>query len=897
MNESFNAIDVFCCYSHADEIWLRKVENHLSLLKRQGLISLWHDRLITPGVNRAQAIDAHLKTASVILLFVSADLFASDFCYGTEIQYAMARQKAGEARVIPILVRATDWNNAPFSHLQALPTNAQPLATWLDEDTALTDIAAGIRRAITEELPLLAARIPHSALPAIWNVPYPRNPFFLGRDKELKQLHHSLHTNQALEYSQPQAISGLGGIGKTQLALEYAYQHSREYQAVLWVNAESTEILISSYIALATLLHLPELEAKEQDVIIQAVKRWLQTHRSWLLILDNADELALLPAFLPPNWGGHLLLTTRASATGRLASRLAIEMLSPEQGALLLLRRAGFLAPDGVLEQVVSQEQNLALLICKELGGLPLALDQAGAYLEETETDLAGYWHIYQQHRTTLFQEHRGLAADYPTSVAMTWSISFQKVEKKNPAAADLLRLCAFLAPDAIPEEILVQGSTMLGPMLEPVVTDAFLLSQTIEAVRAYSLMRRNPREKTISIHRLVQAVLQDSMKKAERGLWAERAILAINATFPNVKHAVWAQCERLLPQVLGAIDLIEQYNITNVEIGRLLCESATYLNSRARYQEAERLHLQALQIRKQGLGPEHLDTAISLNGLAVFYYAQSKYMEAELLFHQALHIRKLHLGLDHPDTATSLSGLANLYHAQGKYTEAEPLYQQALHIREQSLALEHPDTAYSLNNLANLYLMQGKYTEAEPLFQQALHIREQLLRPEHADVAASLNNLANLYFMQGKYTEAEPLYHRALHIREQCLGLDHPLVAASLNNLANLYREQGKYTEAEPLHHRALHIREQHLGFDHPLVATSLNNLANLYREQGKYAEAEPLYLRALHIRRQRLGSRTLRCDHSLTNLANFYREQGKYTEREPLYHMHYISESNISG
>ncbi len=330
MTGTSTPVEVFCSYAHADETWRRKLETHLSLLKRQGLISLWHDRLIAPGTDWDKTIDTHLETASVILLLVSADFLASDYCYGVEMTRALERQEAGEARVIPILVRPVDKNNAPFAHLQGLPTDAKPLATWRNQETALADVAAGIRRAI-EELPQLAVSTPRAVLPAAWNIPYARNPFFLGRDDELSRLRSHLQAGQATALSQPQAISGLGGIGKTQLALEYAYRFAQDYQAVLWAHAESTDALVSSYIAITTLLHLPEREAKEQDIAVQAVKTWLQAHRGWLMILDNADELALLPDFLPPALGGHLLLTTRAAATGRLAHRLEIETLLPEQ--------------------------------------------------------------------------------------------------------------------------------------------------------------------------------------------------------------------------------------------------------------------------------------------------------------------------------------------------------------------------------------------------------------------------------------------------------------------------------------------------------------------------------------------------------------------------------------
>src|SRR5216683_3196985 len=208
MGAALTPVEVFCSYAHEDEVWLHKLETHLSLLKRQGLISLWHDRLISPGTDWAQTIDTHLETASVILLLVSANFLASDYCYGIEMKRALERHKTGEARVIPILVRTVDWKNAPFAHLQALPTDAQSLTTWQDEDVALANITAGIRHVI-EDLSLLPASAPGAALPAIWNIPYPRNPFFLGRGNELSHLRHHLQAGQATALSQPQAISGL----------------------------------------------------------------------------------------------------------------------------------------------------------------------------------------------------------------------------------------------------------------------------------------------------------------------------------------------------------------------------------------------------------------------------------------------------------------------------------------------------------------------------------------------------------------------------------------------------------------------------------------------------------------------------------------------------------------
>src|SRR6266699_3179903 len=259
MPDSSTPVEVFYSYAHKDASWRNELEKHLSLLHRQGLITAWHDRHILPGTDWAQAIDEHLERASVILLLISADFLASDYCYGLEMQ------------------RAVDWKGAPFAHLQALPIGAKPITKWSNRDEAFTNVAAGIRRVI-EDLSSLQASAPRAALPLVWNVPYPRNSFFIGRDEILTRLRTPLQAGQATALSQPQAITGLGGIGKTQIAVEYAYRFHQDYKVVLWARAETMDALTSSYVTIASLLGLPEQDAQEQVIIVQAVKAWLETH-------------------------------------------------------------------------------------------------------------------------------------------------------------------------------------------------------------------------------------------------------------------------------------------------------------------------------------------------------------------------------------------------------------------------------------------------------------------------------------------------------------------------------------------------------------------------------------------------------------------------------------------
>ena len=347
---------------------------------------------------------------------------------------------------------------------------------------------------------------------------------------------------------------------------------------------------------------------------------------------------------------------------------------------------------------------------------------------------------------------------DHPDSVATTWSLSFQCVEEKNPAAADLLRLCAFLAPDAIPEEIITAGAEHLGSLLQAAARDPMVLNKAIAALGAYSLIRRDPAERTLSIHRLVQAVLRDALSEDEVKQWAKRTVLAVSTACPTVEFAMWVQWERYLPQAQACADLVEQGDLKLAKAALLLNKAGYYLYRRARYTEAEPLHVRALQIREQQLGPDHPDTASSLNNLALLYSNQGKYEQAEPLYQHALAICEQQLGPDHPDTARSLNNLAALYYSQGKYNQAEPLHQRALSIREKHLGYGHPDTAQSLYWLALLYQHQKKYEQSESLYQHALAIYEQSLGPQHPNTQRTRRNYAALLRAMGRDEEAEQL-------------------------------------------------------------------------------------------------------------------------------------------
>jgi tetratricopeptide (TPR) repeat protein len=718
-----------------------------------------------------------------------------------------------------------------------------------------------------------------------WNVPLLRNPYFTGRERILQRLYQALAAEQVVALSQTRAISGLGGIGKTQTAIEYAYRYANEYEAVLWVRADEYEALVSSFAALAVVLELPEQEEANQFRTIAAVKRWLEWHSPWLLIFDNADDLSLISDFLPRRTGGATLLTTRSQITGPHIKKVELDRMGREEGVTFLLRRMSSREDEAEasIQETSDAERRLAEELWELMDGLPLALDQAGAYIEAKQCSLADYLHLYRTHRGTLLQERGSMLSKHSDAVATTWLISLQRVEQQSPAAAELLRMLAFLSPDAISEEILIEGASFLGDVLAPVASDPFRLNQAIEVLRTYSLVKRDPKEKTLSIHRLVQVVLQDAMTMEHRERWIQRAISVLDTLFPLPDPEVWRQCERLFPHVLLYTTTVPSPDQVPT-LAYLLHKAGSYLEQRAQYKQAELLDQRALQLREQALGPDHLDVAGPLINLANVYAFQGKYEKAEPLYQRALHIREQGLGSLHPDVAVLLHDLADLYADQNKYKEAELLYQRALQIREPTLGLYNWLTATTLNNLGTLYARQGEYMRAEQSFLQVQQILEQLLGPSHFRLGYPLSNLALIYAEQGKNELSVPLFQRALQVLE-AKEPQHPLVAGNLHGLARIYVQQGNFEQAESMFQRALQIYEQALGPTHINVAAPLTGLADLYYKQGNYREAELHYRRALQINGQMPGPTYSEMAEAMDSLAQLRIAEGSREEARAWY------------
>jgi tetratricopeptide (TPR) repeat protein len=697
----------------------------------------------------------------------------------------------------------------------------------------------------------------------IWTVPYPRNEFFTGRDAVIAGLRGHLTKLRKAAVCQAQAITGLGGIGKTQTAVEYAYRYRDEYQAVLWLNAESALSLKTGSAELAGLLQFPHPENK-LEAAFRAFRNWLKKEPGWLLILDNADDPALLTKFLPETHQGHILITSRARNFQNLGiiDPVELEELSVEDARAFLLHRRG-------REDADSPERNAAEQLAQELDGLPLALEQAAAYIVEREATFGSYLQSYRTRGVKLVEERLPALGRYAKSVATTWSSNFESVEAESPAAADVLRLSAFLAPDAIPFELLVIGASQLGDRVEQALTaardDPLLIHDLLAPLARFSLIRIDGRTETYSIHRMVQEALKSATEEGARSLWTERAVCALSLAFPSANYIDPALCGKLLPHALVAAGWIEKNQIQSEQARSLLRNAGWYLAGQAQFVKAETLFRAAFNIAEESLRRDRLEWTAGAN-------------------EDALKIAEERLERDRLDWATSLNELAAQLQSQNRFPEAEQLSRKALEVRHGATIPDDIGMITSLNNLGYILLLQGegKLAEAESLFRQALGIFERLAEPKPDELARTRNNLAEVLQAEGNLSDAEPLYIKAIDEDPDNRDTDR---GRFLNNLAGLYRASGEYAEAERRYLAAIEFCRTRQGQQHPAHAQSLNNLADLYRVMGRYSEAEPLYKQAIEIRRTALGEQHPSYATSLNNLAELYRAMSRDDEAEPLH------------
>ena len=690
------------------------------------------------------------------------------------------------------------------------------------------------------------------------NLPLSGIKQFVGRYSSIIKLHEKLQQQSSIVIT---AIAGMGGVGKTELALQYALQYQDEYPgSICWFKVRDQDLGSQIIEFAGTRFNLyPQEQLKSDSAKVEYCwSRWAEENS--LIILDDVpnygeDYRKRIQPYLPPNDSRFKVLMTSRQHPGTSMQKIDLDALSPEAALGLMTTLIG--------KSRIEAELEVAKALCKWLGYLPLGLELVGRYLEiDQNFSLAEVLDNLKAQKLEAEELLEPEEADMTAQlgVASAFELSWKELSEETQRLGCYLSL---FTPELF-DWSWVENALINNTDDEQFkVTKRDLIKQKRELLKLNLLQMfskaQSSTEYNYQLHSLIQKYFRAKLETLEqKELLKQKFTLPMiaiaqsiprNPTLEDITRVTLA-IPHLSNVATELIDYVEDENLIWAFEGL-----GRFYEGQGIYNQAEQWRQKILQTRRTRLGQEHHDVAVSLNSLATLYLSQGRYEEAEPRFLESLEITQKLLGEEHPSVATSLNNLAALYKSQGRYEEAEPRFLEALELRRKLLGQEHPDVANSLNHLAELYRSQGRYDEAESLSLEALDLHRKLLGEEHPDVATNLSNLALVYKSQGRYEEAEPRYLEALELYRKLLGQEHPYVASSLNSLAELYRSQGRYEEAEPLYLEALELRRKLLGQEHPDVATSLDNLALLYKSQGRYEEAESLYQQALAIAEVALG------------------------------------------
>jgi tetratricopeptide (TPR) repeat protein len=771
--------DFFIGYTGADQAWAEWIAETLERAGHSTVLQTWDFR---PGENFIERMNEALVDAERVVAVLSPAYFRSEYARD-EWTTALVRDRGEADRLLPVRV-------APAELPPLLANRIYIDLVGIEEPLAAERLIAGVqsgrarpaaKRPFPGGRPAAAevVRFPGRP-PAIFSVPA-RNPHFTGRGDLLLIVRRQLAESTNSTVVQAEAVHGLGGVGKTQLVIEYAHRYASDYDLVWWIPAEQPATISERLAVLARRLGLPELPSLDEQV--DALFDELGQRTGWLLIYDNASEPASLEGLRPPVGGSHLLITSRNPAWRGVATSLGIDVLPRSQAVAFLRQRGGL-------------DEPAAAALAETLGDLPLALEQAAAYLEATSTPPSEYLDLLRDRAGELFALS-GVANSQQT-IATIWTLSLRRAAEESSAAEDLLSLCAFLGPDGIPRSLLTDHPDVLPKPLAIAVRDRLAFQQALGALRRYSLVAVS--DQTVSMHRLVQRVTRDALTTNEQHNGAMVALRLVLAGFPedteDAEH--WPLAAGLLAHALIVIS-----------------HPAAYVTD-----------------------PEA--TANLLNRVGEYLWARADYRQAKEVYLRALSLAEVHFGSDHLITAQCVHNLAHALQSQDELHRARTLFERAMAIFEAQLGMAHPRTVHILGNLGELLINLGDLDQARSVLQRALTLYEAAADPPPGSVATVLTHLGRVSADQGDIDRALALHRRALALRETLLGPGHSITAWSLTNVGAMLQRQGDLNRARALQEQALAIYEASIGSDHPYTAIALANLGAVLHEQGELIAAE---------------------------------------------------------
>ncbi len=837
------ATRIVVIHAPEDDAIVVELEKHLALLLRGGQALLWSQRDSQAGDYLQATFEARLQIAHIVLLMVSAELLSSDFCHRM-MDLALTRHSARDAKVIPVIVRACDWSHGAFAGIAPLPHGGAPIIGSPNPASIWEEVARGIRLTVEQSLvgPRFAPLEPRTnqTLPPN-NLP-PRR-LFVGREDALRGIDSALAPPGTMTITQA-SVWGLGGIGKTALALEYAYRHAASYPGGLWwIAAEGRPREALGHLVGTLRAHGPDTVRRALDTLrvdapmeecVRAVRDALQNHSEpALLVLDNVSELGARE--MVPAGRVRVLMTTRDERL-TVGHRCRLDVLSRDDATALAESIAGACTD-------LREREACSRVVSGELGGLAVAVEVAARAVEQWLHS----WTAYERHLREAMPrllDDPSLRGDYDKGVFAALDLSIDRCAAATPERRLLNAIAAF-APDAVP---FVWASVLAA--IDPAGIDA---AKARSALRGLGLITPDDERQTVLMHRLIHRRVRVRAAEEDPSDWLEtRALSAMIVT-----HWLGAMLD---PTNIAAIDrhrplIDEALNAANevgdgpgwIDLANLLTR---HIQHRAGYAEAESLFEQVLARAEALVPPDPARVAGTVSNLGAVFWESGRPHNALPHFKRALALADANYPPTHGEIARNLGNLALVHRALGHPAEALPMLERAATIAEDAHGVSDPLVGVALSNLAATLLELDRKIEAATLARRALKIAEDAFGPEHPDVARCLSCLAMALDASKDSEEVRSMLERALTINENVYGPNHPIVARCLSNLVpplTHSSHEEDWIRAQMGVDRAIAILERSYGPEHPELAITLSNSAIQLARGGQAAAALPLFERAL--------------------------------------------------
>ncbi|OAL48417.1 TPR-like protein [Pyrenochaeta sp. DS3sAY3a] len=672
------------------------------------------------------------------------------------------------------------------------------------------------------------------------------------------------------------ALVGLGGIGKSQIAMEYAHKLHTEnpHTYVFWVHAITTATFEQAYVNIAERLNLPSRHRSKVDTL-DLVRRWLsnESNGKWTMILDGVDDMTtsfspcrgnkFLSRYLPRTSNGSILITSRnkdvaARLTGSYKHIWEVHAMTQDEGLQLLQKKLLHL-----------ESKHSAAELVESLSSIPLAITQAAAYINRSprmSTKLyLQEFRANQMTKTFLLDWgvrdlHRDDSAS--DSLISTLNNTFEQIQELNPSAADLLSLLSYFSPQDIPVKTLLDYHKMVDEFnRDPSASHAehhLKLVVDLDILTTYSLVKIIPDGNIRQTLPLVGFCIQNWLKSNDKTVEYQRKFFHLmEKSFPSGDYETWKTCQMLMPHIQSLYETTPEAQHLSRVRANVMTKAAWYMTLRGKYKEAGMSIKQARIIREEvertcetrnTKMDRKEETLGTLSVLSRLLRLQGKYREAENICRQALHWRYMYLGKVHPNTLSSQEDLASVLCSQGRYGEAEEMSRRTLDTRETTAGTKDRRTLATMSNLATILRGQGRSLEAEQLERRALAGRREILGLQNPETLLSMQNLSAILHARGLENDNEALEmgcqaHQGL---EHKLGPQHPDTLTSIHNIASILHTRGGLDRAETLYKRAQQGRQELLGLVHPDTLASISGLVSVLRGQGKDAEAAAM-LRSL--------------------------------------------------